>query len=73
VVVLDVRMPGGGVQAALEITRRSPGTRIIALSAYEDRDTVNSMAAAGAREHLVKGRVTGDDVVLAIRQAAGRG
>jgi hypothetical protein len=30
------------------------------------------MAAAGAREYLVKGRVTSDDVVRAIRQAAGQ-
>jgi DNA-binding NarL/FixJ family response regulator len=53
--------------------RCSPGTRIIALSAYEDRDSVASMTGAGALQYLVKGRVTSDDVVLAIRQAAGRG
>lgn len=73
VAVLDVRMPGGGVQAAREIRRRSPRTSIIALSAYGDRDTVDSMVAAGAAEHLVKGRVTGDDLVTAIWQAAARG
>jgi DNA-binding NarL/FixJ family response regulator len=73
VVVLDVRMPGGGVEAAREVRRRSPATGIIALSAYEDRDNVASMAAAGAHEYLVKGRVTSDDVVRAIRQVAGRG
>jgi DNA-binding NarL/FixJ family response regulator len=73
VVVLDVRMPGGGVEAAREVRRRSPATSIIALSAYEDRDNVASMARAGAHEYLVKGRVTSDDVVRAIRQAAGQG
>jgi DNA-binding NarL/FixJ family response regulator len=73
VVVLDVRMPGGGVEAAREMRRRSPATSIIALSAYEDRDNVASMAGAGAHEYLVKCRVTSDDVVRAIRQAAGRG
>jgi len=73
VVVLDVRMPGGGVEAAREVRRRSPATSVIALSAYEDRDNVASMAGAGAREYLVKGRVTSDDVVRAIREAAGRG
>jgi DNA-binding NarL/FixJ family response regulator len=72
VVVLDVRMPGGGVEAAREVRRRSPATSIIALSAYEDRDNVASMAGAGAGEYLVKGRVTSDDVVRAIREAAGR-
>jgi DNA-binding NarL/FixJ family response regulator len=72
VVVLDVRMPGGGVQAAREVRRRSPATSIIALSAYDDRDNVASMAGAGAHKYLVKARVTSDDVVRAIRQAAGR-
>jgi DNA-binding NarL/FixJ family response regulator len=73
VVVLDVRMPGGGVEAARELRRRSPATSIIALSAYEDRDNVASMAGAGAHQYLVKGRVTSDDVVRAIREAARRG
>jgi DNA-binding NarL/FixJ family response regulator len=72
VAVLDVRMPGGGVAAAREMRRRSPATSIIALSAYEDRDNVASMVGAGAQAYLVKGRVTSDDVVRAIRQAAGR-
>src|SRR2546421_4688824 len=72
VVVLDVRMPGGGVEAAREVRRRSPATSIIAVSAYEDRDNVASMVGAGASEYLVKGRVTSDDVVRAIRGAAGR-
>jgi len=34
---------------------------------------VASMVGAGAAAYLVKGRVTSDDVVRAIRQAAGRG
>ena len=72
VAVLDVRMPGGGVEAARQMRRWSPATSIIALSAYEDRDNVASMVGAGAQAYLVKGRVTSDDVVRAIRQAAGR-
>jgi len=70
--ILDVRMPGGGVEAARQMRRWSPATSIIALSAYEDRDNVASMVGAGAQAYLVKGRVTSDDVVRAIRQAAGR-
>src|SRR3982074_940015 len=60
VVVLDVRMPGGGIEAAREVRRLSPATSIIALSAYEDRDNVASMIGAGAHQYLVKGRVTSD-------------
>ena len=40
---------GGGPRAAREIQRLSPGTRVIALSAFEDRPTVLEMLRAGAR------------------------
>jgi EAL domain-containing protein (putative c-di-GMP-specific phosphodiesterase class I)/DNA-binding NarL/FixJ family response regulator len=56
VVVLDVKMPGGGgARAAREIRARCPETRIIAYSAYEDRSCVLEMVRAGALGYLVKG------------------
>lgn len=56
VALLDVRMPGGGgTQAAREIRAGSPRTRILALSAYDDRATVLDMIRAGAASYLVKG------------------
>src|SRR4030081_2031577 len=55
VAVLDVRMPGGGVEAAREMRRCSPTTSIIALSAYEDRENVASMVGAGAAAYFGKG------------------
>lgn len=56
VALLDVRMPGGGgTRAAREIRAGSPRTRILALSAYEDRSTVLDMIRAGAASYLVKG------------------
>jgi DNA-binding NarL/FixJ family response regulator len=55
VALLDVKIPGGGVYAASEITTCSPGTRIIALTAYADRTTVMAMIGAGAHAYLVKG------------------
>src|SRR5689334_588867 len=55
VVLMDVRMPlGGGVQAAREITSRSPGTRIVALTWIEDPQTVREMIAAGAMGYVLK-------------------
>ena len=46
VVLLDVRMPGGGgPHAAREISKRSPHTKIVALSAHDDADTVIGMIA----------------------------
>jgi EAL domain-containing protein (putative c-di-GMP-specific phosphodiesterase class I) len=56
VALVDVRMPeGGGPHAARGITRVSPTTRVIALSAYEDRANVLEMLRAGAVGYLVKG------------------
>ena len=56
VVVLDVRMPGGGgPRAAREILHRAPDTRILAFSAYDDSGTVAEMKRAGVVEYLLKG------------------
>ncbi len=70
VALVDVKMPnGGGPRAAREILRRSPRTRVLALSAYEDRDTVLAMLGAGAVGYLVKG-TPAEDIVGAIGRAA---
>jgi DNA-binding NarL/FixJ family response regulator len=70
VALLDVRMSGGGgVTAALEILRRSPSTRILAFSAYQDAAAMQEMAGAGAVEYLVKG-IPNVEIVAAVRRAA---
>ena len=73
VALVDVRMPeGGGPHAARGISRVSPRTRVIALSAYEDRINVLEMLRAGAVGYLVKG--TGvDELVDGIAKVAGGG
>jgi DNA-binding NarL/FixJ family response regulator len=54
--LLYVNMPGGGgVRAVREISQRSPKTSMIALSGYDDRNTVLEMLEAGAISYLVKG------------------
>ncbi len=56
IAVLDVRMPeGGGAHAAREIRLRSPGTRMMALSACCDPHSVLEMFAAGVCGYMVKG------------------
>ena len=67
VALLDVRMPGGGDHAARGIKSRSPDTRILALSAYEDRATVLEMLRSGAAGYLVKGAAA-EDVYGAIKR-----
>jgi EAL domain-containing protein (putative c-di-GMP-specific phosphodiesterase class I)/CheY-like chemotaxis protein len=70
VALVDVKMPaGGGPRAAREIVRTSPRTRVIALSAFEDRATVLEMLRAGAVGYLVKG-MAGEEIVDSIHRVA---
>ena len=72
VALVDVRMPeGGGPHATRGISRVSPATRVIALSAYEDRANVLEMLRAGAVGYLVKG--TGTDELLQGIEKVARG
>jgi EAL domain-containing protein (putative c-di-GMP-specific phosphodiesterase class I) len=66
IALVDVNMPaGGGPRAARGIIRVSPETRVIALSAFEDRPTVLEMLRAGAVGYLVKG-TAGQDLIGSI-------
>jgi len=70
VALLDVRMPrGGGARAASEIGRRSPETRVIALSALEDAGSILEMLDAGAAAYVAKGDDT-DKIVDTIHRLA---
>ena len=73
VAVLDYKMPGGGVYAAREIIRLSPGTAVLCLSAYGDPGTESKMRRAGANGFLIKGASTNEDIVASILAAARHG
>jgi DNA-binding NarL/FixJ family response regulator len=69
VVLLDVRMPGGGgLRATREITKRCASTKVVALSAHEDSDTVIGMISAGASGYVPKGDST-DKILRTIHRA----
>ncbi|MEO8422286.1 MAG: EAL domain-containing protein [Actinomycetota bacterium] len=73
VALVDVSMPaGGGPRAAREIIRVSPATRVIALSAFDDRPTVLEMLRAGAVGYLVKG-TAGQDLLESITRVVDGG
>jgi EAL domain-containing protein (putative c-di-GMP-specific phosphodiesterase class I)/ActR/RegA family two-component response regulator len=56
VAIVDVRMPGGGgAKVARELRRSTPDTKVLALTAAADRDTVLEMLEAGVIGYLVKG------------------
>jgi EAL domain-containing protein (putative c-di-GMP-specific phosphodiesterase class I)/DNA-binding NarL/FixJ family response regulator len=69
VALIDVCMPGGGANATRGIKVSAPGTRVLAFTAHDDRETVLEMLEAGAVGYLVKGDSI-DDIVEAIHQAA---
>ncbi len=73
VALVDVRMPGGGAEAARGIKRRSPETRVLALSAHDDRATVLEMLEAGVVGYLVKGSSVESILDSIERAAAGQG
>jgi len=70
VVLLDIAMPGlGGLEATIEIRKNSPGTRILVLSQYDDKEYVSRLLKAGVSGYLLKHGV-GTDLVSAIRAVA---
>lgn len=72
VAVIDVRMPdGGGTGAVRGIAIRSPETRMVALSALDDRATVVEMLRAGAVRYIVKGALP-ESILQTIQDAAVR-
>jgi DNA-binding NarL/FixJ family response regulator/EAL domain-containing protein (putative c-di-GMP-specific phosphodiesterase class I) len=69
VALVDVRMPGGGgLRATREILARSPDTRVVAFSAFEDVETVLAMLKAGARFYVSKSDST-EEILQAIHRA----
>ena len=70
VAVLDVRMGGGGgIAAASALREKAPGTKVVVLSALEDRAIVAEMLGLGVAAYVVKG-VPGPEIVDAVRRAA---
>jgi two-component system NarL family response regulator len=70
VVVMDVSMPGtNGMEATRTLKAKFPELRVVALSAYRDRQFVMEMLEAGAIAYVVKS-AAGEQLVHAIASAA---
>lgn len=67
VVLLDVRLPGGGLNAARVIAARFPVVKIMLLTVSEDDDDVLRAFKLGAKSYILKG-VSADELVDAIRK-----
>jgi len=71
VALVDVKMPGGGgPRFTHDVKICSPDTRVVALSAYEDRSTVFAMLRAGAVAYLVKGAAAGSEILATVERAS---
>ncbi len=71
IVLMDVRMPGNGIDATRRIKANHPHLRILILSQYDDPVYLHQALAAGASGYALK-RTGGQELLQAIR-AVGRG
>lgn len=55
VCLLDIAMPGGGLNAARNITESLPQTRVVMLTVSEDEDDLLTAMKAGASGYVLKG------------------
>lgn len=55
VALLDIAMPGGGIEAARRIGPASPATRVVMLTSSENEDDLLAAMDAGARGYVLKG------------------
>jgi DNA-binding NarL/FixJ family response regulator len=72
VVLMDVNLPGGigGLDAAETIAKDSPGSKVIILTQYENREYIRRALRIGARGYLLK-RSVADQLKEAIRAVHG--
>src|SRR5207253_10338634 len=69
-VLLDLRMPGlGGLECIAEIKRSWPEIKTVAISACEDRASIDAALLAGASAYMVKS-VSPIDIATVLRQAS---
>jgi DNA-binding NarL/FixJ family response regulator len=69
VVLLDVTMPGDGIQAARAIGASCPATRIIMLTVSEDEDDLLAAMKAGARGYVLKG-VSASELITVVESVS---
>ena len=55
IILLDIDMPGGGLEAARIIAEQFPITRIVVLTASEEDDHLIGALKSGARAYILKG------------------
>ena len=69
IILLDLRLPGGGIEAIANIVRECPKVQIIVLTVSENEQDVTAALQAGARGYILKGS-SGVDVVKTVEAIA---
>ena len=67
VLLIDLNMPGGGLDAIARVRARHPDARIVILTTYEGDEYVHRGLAAGASAYLLK-QASFDEIVYCLRQ-----
>jgi DNA-binding NarL/FixJ family response regulator len=71
VVLMDLHMPGGGIEATKQIMQTSPSVRVLVVTMFKDDDSVFTALRAGARGYILKD-ADEDEMLRAVR-AVGEG
>ena len=71
IVLLDISMPGSGIEAARQIAVSCPVVKIVMLTVSEHDDNVTAALQAGARGYILKG--VGGEELVGIVKAVDRG
>jgi two-component system, NarL family, nitrate/nitrite response regulator NarL len=67
--LLDVAMPGGGLNAARHIAETQPEIKLVMLTFSEEEDDVRKALGAGIRGYVLKG-ISGSDLRRIVRSIA---
>ncbi len=68
-VLLDIAMPGDGLEALKALQRACPKVKVAVLTAFDDEDLVRQCLRLGAQGYIVKG-ITGSELLHAIERIA---
>lgn len=66
IMLLDITMPGGGIEAAHAIATQEPGVKIVMLTGSDSDEHFNASISSGVRGYVLKGANT-EELLRALR------